>query len=211
MLPPRLVGLGLTLFLVGLSLGYGNERFSSPQALVEHISNEFRTVLAGEQEREQLRSNPQRLRYWVEKILKPYVDFEQMTRLVMGSYWRGADSHQRERFSNEFHRLLLNTYATAYNGFRDWEIRFLPARGESGAEDVLVRTEVLVAAGPVLSVEYRMHQTPDGWKAYDVAIEGISLVTNYRSVFMREIRKRGLEGFLERLKAHNNQVESQFN
>ncbi len=198
-------------FAVGLSLALTAAQASpepslSPHQLIEQLSEQVKALLR--EEGEQSRADPRRLYERVTEIVVPHVDFNRMGSLIMGRYWRRASGEQRERFAKEFRRLLLNTYAAAYREFKEWKIEYLPLNLSPEDTDVLVRTEVLQPGGPALSVNYRMHRNDDQWKAYDVAIEGISLVHNYRSAFATEIRKRGIEGFLQQLESHNRKTQA---
>jgi phospholipid transport system substrate-binding protein len=143
-----------------------------------------------------------------DEIVGSRVDFSRVSSLVLGKYWGRATPEQREAFSREFKRLLVRTYATTFLELEDWEIRFLTFPPGAGDTDVTVRTEVIHPAGPPVGVVYRLRRDQDGWKAYDVVIEGISLVTNYRSSFAREVRRYGMDRLIERIAELNDRRES---
>ncbi len=146
----------------------------------------------------------------VEEVVFPHVDFENMARWALGKYWRRADEEQREQFVREFRTLILRTYATALMEYRDQEIVYLPMRGEELGTDVTVRTEIRQQGGPPVPVNYRLHRVADTWKVYDLSIDGISLLTTYRSSFSTQIRQQGLHAFLNKLAERNaaSQVQS---
>ena len=160
-------------------------------------------VLASE--REQMQQDPTLVFGLVNDILASKVDFQRVSGLVLGKYWRRASPAQRQRFAEEFRRLLIRTYATAFNQFQSWEINYLPARAADSATDAVVRTEVLRPDGPPVAVDYRMHLKDGQWLVYDVTIEGISLVTNYRSTFAKEVRMGGMDGLIQRIADMNDQ------
>ena len=136
-----------------------------------------------------------------DQILAPRIDFSRVSSLVLGKYWSRATPEQRESFSREFKRLLVRTYATTFLDFEDWEIRFLPMPPGAGDHDATVRTQVVQAASPPVTVLYRLRRDEDGWKAYDVVIEGVSLVKNYRVQFNDILSKSSYAELLERLKS----------
>ena len=174
------------------------------QALVRDTSERMLSTLRAE--RETVTAQPERIYDLVNQIVLPHFDFQRMARWVLGKHWRRADGAQRERFTTEFRTLLVRTYATALNSYADTAVTYLPLRAENGAEDVTVRTEAEVPGGLPVPLDYKLHLQGDAWKVYDVAIDGLSLVGNYRSSFAREIRKRGLDGLIGRLAERNRQA-----
>ena len=156
---------------------------------------------------ESIKGHPERIYGLVNEMVLPHFDFERMARWVLGKNWRRADAAQQRRFVEEFRTLLVRTYATALNEYADTHIRYLPLHAPADADDVSVKTEAEVAGGLPVPVDYSLYRTDQGdWKVYDVAIDGLSLVTNYRSTFAGEIRSSGIEGLIEKLEARNRQA-----
>jgi phospholipid transport system substrate-binding protein len=141
----------------------------------------------------------------IQDIIAPHFDFERMSRLVLGKYWRQASMSQRASFPVQFQTLLTRTYATALAAYSDQEINYLPDRNDD-PNDVLVRTEIVQNGGPSIPVHYRLYRNNETWKIYDVIIDGISLVTTYRSSFASEIRRAGLDSLIDNLARKNQQV-----
>jgi phospholipid transport system substrate-binding protein len=129
-----------------------------------------------------------------------------MSRWVLGKYWRQATSDQRTRFTEEFRTLLVRTYAGALLEYSNEEIRYLPMPAVNNAEDVTVRTEFLPKNGIAIPIDYRMHFLNGAWKVYDVTVDGVSLVTNYRGSFASQIREGGIESVINDLKQRNQQT-----
>jgi len=121
----------------------------------------------------------------------PSTDFDKISSLVLGKLWKTATPDEKERFKQEFQTLLVRTYSRAFVEFKDWSIRYLPIEMESGATKVIVKTEVLQPGLQPVAVNYRMLQSNGEWKAYDIMIEGVSLVTNYRTTFTNEVQTKG--------------------
>jgi len=177
------------------------EDASDPRVLVKNTSERMLSILR--KEREQLKKNPELIYGLVNEIVIPHFDFTRISRWVLGKYWRQATSEQRQQFANEFRTLLVKTYATSLLEFVDDEFKYPPLRMKPDAKRVTVRTDVIRSGAAPVRIEYRLFKAKDGWKAYDVLVEGISLVANYRSSFAEEIRQGGLDKLIARLEEHN--------
>ncbi|HEB92573.1 MAG TPA: ABC transporter substrate-binding protein [Gammaproteobacteria bacterium] len=177
----------------------------SPQALVIETTN--RIIKALQAEQAQIKKNPARLYEIVDEIVLPHFDFRRMSSWVLGKHWRKASPVEREQFVKEFRALLVRTYAAALNDNYDQKIDFLPLRAKKEATEVTVRTEVQLDAGFPIPINYRMYRTEEGeWLVFDVNVDSVSLVTNYRSSFSKEIRQGGLPKLIARLSARNQRL-----
>jgi phospholipid transport system substrate-binding protein len=128
---------------------------------------------------------------FVNEAILPSTDFDKISSLVLGKLWKTATPEERERFKHEFQTLLVRTYSRAFIEFKDWSIRYLPIEMEPGATKVVVKTEVIQPSLQPVAVDYRMLLSDGQWKAYDIMIEGVSLVTNYRTTFSSEVQNKG--------------------
>jgi phospholipid transport system substrate-binding protein len=128
---------------------------------------------------------------FVDQTIYPHTDFDKISELVLGKLWKTASSDEQIRFKREFQTLLVRTYSRAFVEFKDWTVRFLPLEMANGANKVVVKTEVLQPGLQPISVNYRMILSNGKWKCYDFMIEGVSLVTNYRSTFSNEVKTKG--------------------
>jgi phospholipid transport system substrate-binding protein len=131
---------------------------------------------------------------FVNDAILPSTDFDKISALVLGKLWKTATPEERERFKHEFQTLLVRTYSRAFIEFKDWSIRYLPIELEAGATKVIVKTEVIQPSLQPVAVDYRMLLSDGQWKAYDIMIEGVSLVTNYRTTFTTEVQAKGSLG-----------------
>ena len=172
-------------------------------ALVQRTSE--RVIALLEARREELEASPERLYDLVERELVPYFDFVRISRLVLGKYWRRATPEQRRRFATEFKQMLIRSYASSMLQYTGEKIAFLPVRPGRRPEEVTVRTEVELAGTEPVIVEYSLHWRKGRWLVYDVRIDGVSLVVNFRTTFAEEIRRRGLEALIEQLRERNRQ------
>jgi len=128
---------------------------------------------------------------FVNEAILPHTDFDKISALVLGKLWNTATPEEQLRFKKEFQTLLVRTYSRAFVEFKDWSIRFLPLEMEAGATKAVVKTEVLQPGLQPVAVHYRMLLTDGEWKAYDIMIEGVSLITNYRTTFSTEVQTKG--------------------
>lgn len=149
--------------------------------------------------REAYRKDPSKVGQLVDKYLLPHFDTQYAARLVLGQYWRTASEDQRKRFVAAFYHSLLANYGSALTEFTADRLKVYPTKVESGADHATVRTEVKRDNGDRVAVNYSLHKTPEGWKAYDVNIEGISYVKSYRDDFASQIQQQGLDSVIARL------------
>jgi len=145
--------------------------------------------------------NTARVNELIDEYLLPYVDFERTTRLSAGRYWRQATPAQQFALMNAFRGTLIRTYSSALGGIEaSTEVRILPFRGDASADDVVVHTQVLAKtnAQPV-AVDFRLIKKTAGWQIYDVNVEGIWLILNYRNQFAEQISRSGIDGLIQAL------------
>jgi phospholipid transport system substrate-binding protein len=151
--------------------------------------------------REAYRHDPAKIAAVVDKYLMPHFDTETSARVVLGQYWRSATPEQRQRFINAFYHSVLVNYGDSLIEFTPDRLKILPSRLEPGATIATVRTEVTRRNGDRVSVNYSLRLTPQGWKAWDVVIDGISYVKSYREDFGEQIEKQGLDTVIKRLES----------
>lgn len=176
---------------------------SSPQELVQKVTDDVLSALKefkakGSKDEAFLDSK-------IEELILSRMDFEDMSKLVLGKHWRTANEDQRKRFVEQFRTLLVRTYKTSLVEYTDEKINFLPFReSEDPKKLATVRSEIIRSNGPSIPINYSLrYKEADGWKVYDIGIEGISLVTNYRSSFAREITQNGMDHLIESLGKRN--------
>lgn len=134
----------------------------------------------------------------VHETVLPHFDFRAMSRMVLARNWRSANEDQRGRFTTAFRDLLVRTYATALLKYTDEKIIFLPYRAKPEDRKVIVKTEIKPSGGgPNIPMDYRFYRKNTEWKVFDVSIDGVSLVTNYRNIYNEKIKKQGLDALIE--------------
>lgn len=144
-----------------------------------------------------------RLRQIANDVVLEVIDFEGLSRWVLGKYWRTASPQQREAFILEFREMMLGTYLRQVSTYEENAIRFMPLRDSENKSRVIVNAVVEQPNGPPVKVSFRMRLVGQDWKIYDVAVEGISLVATHRTSFSREIRNNGMDSLIARLHEQN--------
>ena len=173
----------------------------APQELIETAARKLLGAL--DADREKAKQDPARVRELVDQILLPHFDTDYSARLVLGKNWRNATPEQRQRFIDAFYQSLLKNYGSSLAEFTADRMKVLPFRGDLASGQAVVRTEVKRSSGQAVPVNYTLRATPQGWKAWDVTIEGISYVRNFRNDVGTEIEQKGLQALIERLEKEN--------
>ncbi|CAB3671107.1 ABC transporter substrate-binding protein [Achromobacter sp. SIMBA_011] len=148
--------------------------------------------------------NTARINQVVNEHILPYVNFQKTTRLAAGRYWRQATEQQRTALADAFRGTLVRTYSGALTRVTSGTtITALPFRGDPKADDAVVRTLISQPNGQPVGVDYRLEKTPQGWKIYDMNVEGIWLIENYRNQFAQQINQNGIDGLIQALNQRN--------
>ncbi|MGH8851659.1 MAG: MlaC/ttg2D family ABC transporter substrate-binding protein [Casimicrobiaceae bacterium] len=173
----------------------------APDALVKRVAEDVLQTIRADKTLQA--GNQAKVKELIESKLTPHFDFTRMTALAMGRSWRGATPDQQKRLTDEFRSLLVRTYSGALSNYRDNTMDYAPLRMNAGDTEVTVRTSVRRAGQAPVPIDYSMEKTPDGWKAYDVVVAGVSLVTNYRDEFNDAVKTSGIDGLIKTLADKN--------
>jgi len=141
----------------------------------------------------------------VNRVLLPHIDVPGMSRSVLGrQVWSAAARAQQEQFTKEFTKLLVRTYAKAFTAYDNQEIKFLPLREPIGTNTrIQIDSVILQPDGPKIPVNYRLAKFSNDWKAYDIVIDGVSLLQSYRAQFSAEVSQHGLSALIQKLQKQN--------
>ena len=193
---PTVVAAACVLAASAATAHSGNEA----QHLVQHVTSQVIEEL--EAQRESIRDDPERLYELVDRLVLPYFDFERMSRRVLGKRWKKATPDQQMRFVAAFRTRLVRTYATVLNEYTGQTLTYLdPIPRKEG--EVVIPVDIRMKGSQSVRVAYAMHGSGEEWSVFDVAIDGVSLVTNYRSSFRAEIARNGIEGLIARLESQS--------
>jgi phospholipid transport system substrate-binding protein len=185
--------------LLCLGLPVAGQAASGPQELVKQTTDQ--TLSRLQHDRAALQQNPYGIYDLVKEIITPHFDFIRISAWALGKHWRTASKEQKLRFITAFRTLLVQTYGVVLLDYTDQELRYLPLRDDPASGDVTVRTEVIQPNGEAVSINYRLYLKNGAWKVYDISVEGVSLVTNFRTSFATEIKQAGLDSLIQRLEA----------
>lgn len=194
----------LSLAFLLLPPGAQAQEAASAEALVKDVTNEVLKILR--EDKGIQTGDRQRAISVIETKVAPHFDFGRMTNLAVGAAWRRANADQQQELTREFRTLLVRTYANALTEYRNQTVAFRPARqGEAG--EVRVPCQINQPGGQPISLVYSLAKTGDDWKVFDVVIDNISLVTNYRSSFAAEVEKGGVDGLIKALQTKNRSLQ----
>jgi len=173
----------------------------APDAMVKRVAEDVLTQIRSDKELQA--GNQAKVKEIIETKLVPNFDFARMTSLAMGRNWKSASPEQQKQLTDQFRTLLVRTYSGALANYRDNTMDYKPLRMNPGDTEVTVRTEVRRAGQAPVQIDYSMEKTADGWKAYDVIVAGVSLVTNYRDEFSDTVKSSGVDGLIAALNKKN--------
>jgi phospholipid transport system substrate-binding protein len=173
----------------------------TPDELVKRTADDVLAVVKTDKDIQA--GNQEKIFALAEEKILPNFNFDRVSRMVLGKNWTKATVDQKAAFQTEFRTLLLRTYATALSKYKNQIIEYKPLRMEEGASVASVKTSILQPGGQPIGVDYSLERKGEVWKVYDIVIEGVSLVTNYRSQFAQEIRTNGLDSLIKKLADKN--------
>jgi phospholipid transport system substrate-binding protein len=168
----------------------------SPDAMLQERSKEIMVEL----KKDGVRADINQLYDLVDRMIVPLIDFKAMSKLTLGKHWKKASAAQRSAFMDAYQNLLRNTYTKSLKNYANQDIRFFPQRTQMKGKYVTVFSEFVPGGGKAnVPINYKLRKVGDEWKAYNLEIEGLSLVKNYRTSFGKEISATGLDSLIARL------------
>jgi len=182
---------------LGLNASVARANDTPPDVLARTTSQEVLAIL--KQDKTIQSGNQSKVYQLVEAKILPNFDFNRMTQLALGKHWPRATAKQKQELVTEFRNLLVRTYSSSLTEFTDQTVEFKPLTIKPDDTDVTVRSEIRQPGGQPIPIDYSMYKTSFGWKVYDVTIDRVSLVTNYRATFASTIRQSGIDGLIKTL------------
>jgi phospholipid transport system substrate-binding protein len=202
----KTVFMAAALFALAATTGRANADVA-PDVLARNVTDEVLAIVRADKELQA--GNPQKVMQLVESKVLPHFNFTRMTQLAVGRNWRQATPEQQNVLTEEFKNLLVRTYTTAFTQYRNQTVDYRPVRMAPTDTDVVVKSLVKQPAGQPIAIDYSMEKLGGAWKVYDVKIEGISLVENYRNTFNGEIARGGVDGLIRTLSDKNKALAAQ--
>jgi phospholipid transport system substrate-binding protein len=197
----------LTSSLLGASAAIAADE--APDQLIKRLSTEILDTAKGDKDIQG--GNQKKVNDLVENKVLPYIDFQRMTSLAAGKSWRDATPDQQKQLTTEFRNLLVFTYSGAISQIKDQRLEFKPYRADPSDTEVEVKTQVIQSRGEPVQLNYRLAQSPGGWKIYDINVLGAWLVETYKGTFANEISKGGIDGLIKTLSDKNKKLAASLN
>jgi phospholipid transport system substrate-binding protein len=189
-----------------LATGLARAQAVAPDVLVKNVTEEVMTILREDKEIQS--GNIQRAMTLIETKVAPHFDFSRMTSLAVGRGWQQISADQRKALTEEFHTLLVRTYANSLTAYSEQSVSFKPSATPDKNGEVTVRSQINKPGAAPIPLDYSLIRNEDGWKVFDVMVANVSLVTNYRSSFASEMNKGGADGLLKALQEKNRRSEA---
>lgn len=187
------------LLMSNASLAYANDN-NDPDILIRTTSQDILQII-----RSDTTGDNQEIREQVEARVMPLADFNRMTSFAVGRAWRSATAEQKTALTREFRLLLARTYLSALTVYKTAKLSYTPARYNDTKDTAIVRVNVSTQGNnKLIPVDFSLEKTTNGWKVYDIAVEGISFMTNHRNQFAPVIAQQGLDGLIKQLNDRNN-------
>jgi len=175
----------------------------TPPQVIEFVSEQLKNKFTDKS----FTKNFAQANQFVRNVIDPYADFDSFARLVLGKNWNQATAAEQERFKQEFQTLIIRTYTRAFIEYKDWTIEYKPLNVTPSTAKVVVDTKVLQPGRQPVDVSYRMSNNQGNWKVYDIIIDGVSLIINYRSSLNAEIQKLGsIKALIDKMAERNVQA-----
>lgn len=194
-------------WLTGVVLGLGMvsvsaEELTRPEELVRSTTEDVLAKL--EANKKELKEDPDAVATLVQEHVLPHFDFRAMSQMVLARNWRTASEDQRERFVDAFRQLLIHTYGSSLAEYSGERIEFRPMHSDPESGRVTVSMRIHTGEGPAIPVDYKLYQrNGKPWQVFDVVVDGVSLVQNYRGSFASEVKRKGVDALIERIKERN--------
>jgi len=189
-----------------LAAQYAGAKSAAPEEMLKSATQDVISIIR--QDKSIQAGNPAKVAELVEMRILPHFDFNRMTRIAAARNWRLATPGQQQALAAEFKTLIVHTYATALSVYRDRVIEFKQLRAAPGDNAITVKSTIRQAGTAPLSMDYEMEKSALGWKVYDIKIEGVSLITNYRNAFAAKVSEAGIDGLIKSLAEKNRQGAS---
>ncbi len=196
----------MSISLLALFVAQARAEVVGPDELVKNTTLEVIAVI--KQDKDIQAGDRAKIYALIEEKVLTHFDFRRMSQLAMGKNWRQATPDQQDAIVKEFRSLLVRTYAVSLSQYRDQKIEIRPTKLEPDAKDATVKSLFIQSGREPVSVDYLMYKLPAGWKVFNISVEGVSLVENYRGTFNEQIRKSGIDGLIKTLSDRNRDAEA---
>ena len=190
--------LGASMFC---AFGAVHAEVMAPDALIKNTVQEVIAII--KQDKDIQAGDQKKINALVDAKVLPHFDFVRMTQLAVGKYWRTATPEQKQALVTEFRNMLVRTYTKVFTVYRDQTVDVKPLRMAADDTEITVKTIISKPGSQLIQVDYEMKKAADGWKVFDISIEGVSMVMSYRGTFASQIQGSGIDGLIKTLSGKN--------
>lgn len=181
--------------------GVARAEVEAPDALIRTTVQDVVSIV--KQDKDIQAGNQKKILELVDAKVLPHFDFTRMTQLAVGKHWRAASAEQKKTLSTEFRNMLVRTYTKAFVEYRNQTVEVLPFKMAADATEATVKTVINKPGAQPIPVDYEMKKGANGWKAFDIVINGVSMVMSYRGTFDTEVQQNGIDGLIRMLSDKN--------
>jgi phospholipid transport system substrate-binding protein len=187
--------------LMCFAVGVVHAEVIAPDALIKNTVQEVIAIIKVDKD---IQSGDQKkIIALVDAKVLPNFDFSRMTQLAVGKYWRTATPEQKQSLVTEFRNMLVRTYTKVFTVYRDQTVEVKPSKIATDDTEVTVKTVISKPGSQPILVDYEMKKADNGWKVYDISIDGVSMVMSYRGTFATQIQESGIDGLIKTLSVKN--------
>jgi phospholipid transport system substrate-binding protein len=187
------------------AFGAAHAEVIAPDDLIKNTVHEVIGII--KQDKDIQAGDQKKINALVDAKVLPHFNFTRMTQLAVGKYWRTATPEQKQALVAEFRNMLVRTYTKVFTVYRNQTVEVKPLRMAADDSEVTVKTVINNPGSQPIPVNYEMKIAPDGWKVFDISIEGVSMVMSYRGTFSSQIQDAGIDGLIKALSDKNSNSE----
>lgn len=182
-------------------IGVAQAEVLAPDVLIKNTVDEVIAII--KKDKDIQAGDQKKIIALVDSKVLPHFDFERMTQLAVGRPWRTATPEQKQALVREFRNMLVRTYTKVFSVYRDQVVEVKPVKLAADATEATIQTTITKPGTQPIPVNYEMKKADSGWKAYDIFIEGVSMVMSYRGTFSTQIEQNGIDGLIKTLSDKN--------
>jgi phospholipid transport system substrate-binding protein len=173
----------------------------TPEQIIEQTSTELLKIINEQSDR--IKSEEGYVNQVINDLILPVIDLQSMGKLILGKHWKTASDEQRTQFIAQFKSMLVRTYAKSVADYGDAKVKVFPSQGNQKGKRHRVKSQLNIGSGTPLQVDYVFRRKDDSWKVFDLVVDGLSLIKNFRTSFSQEISETSLDALIERLTSTN--------
>ncbi len=173
----------------------------TPEQVIEQTSTELLKIINEQNDR--IKNEEGYVNQVINDLVLPVIDLQSMGKLILGKHWKTASDEQRAQFIEQFKSMLIRTYAKSVADFGHAKVTVFPPQANQKGKRHRVKSHLDIGSGTPLQVDYVFRRKEDAWKVFDIVVDGLSLIKNFRTSFSQEISETSLDALIARLASTN--------